>query len=200
MEHADRKIKIAWKSQEKSQDFSTRLFLLRIRLEKALRNELLALEGYGLVNFAKEVILKRVEGINIEGVLDVSDGGEPPVGRHRLGLGRTCHQANGSDSDEGFVKLLELYGEKCFSVTVFVFGKEVYPFGGANHVDSMHLDPSEKEDAQSSLIYSLKHGVYPPLTFGSSSNPEALALQTTKNNIERWGKYIVHGLGLFNFS
>lgn len=35
---------------------------------------------------------------------------------------------------------------------------QVYPFGGPNHVDSMHSDPSETEDAQSSLNYSLKQG------------------------------------------
>ena len=35
---------------------------------------------------------------------------------------------------------------------------QVYPFGGANNVDSMHSDPSEKEDAQSSLNYSFKQG------------------------------------------
>ncbi|CAL0314495.1 unnamed protein product [Lupinus luteus] len=59
---------------------------------------------------------------------------------------------------------------------------QVYPFGSAT--DSMHSDPSEKEDAQSSLNYSFKQGIHPPPTFGSSSNLEALALQTTKNNIE----------------
>ncbi|XP_057449224.1 serine/threonine-protein kinase STY17 isoform X2 [Lotus japonicus] len=51
----------------------------------------------------------------------------------------------------------------------------------------MHLDPSEKEDAQSSLNHSFKQGIHPPPTFGSSSNLEALALQTTKNNIEDGG-------------
>lgn len=35
---------------------------------------------------------------------------------------------------------------------------QVYPFGGANYSDSMHSDPSEMEDAQSSLNYSLKQG------------------------------------------
>ena len=35
---------------------------------------------------------------------------------------------------------------------------QVYPFGGANYADSIHLDPSENEDAQSSLNYSLKQG------------------------------------------
>ncbi|RDX71410.1 Serine/threonine-protein kinase STY17 [Mucuna pruriens] len=64
---------------------------------------------------------------------------------------------------------------------------QVYPFGGANYVDSILSDPSEKEDAQSSLNYSLKQGIHPPPTFGSSSNLEALALQTTKNNIEDGG-------------
>ncbi|KEH27604.1 ACT-like tyrosine kinase family protein [Medicago truncatula] len=61
----------------------------------------------------------------------------------------------------------------------------VYPFAGANHNDSsVHSDPSEKDDAQSSLNYSLKQGIHPPPTFGSSSNLEALALHTNKNNIE----------------
>ncbi|KAL1315993.1 serine/threonine-protein kinase STY17 [Arachis duranensis] len=60
---------------------------------------------------------------------------------------------------------------------------QVYPFGGANNVDSMHSDPSEKEDAQSSLNHSFKQGVHPPPTFGSSSNLEALALQ----NVEHGG-------------
>ncbi|XP_061346017.1 serine/threonine-protein kinase STY17-like isoform X1 [Gastrolobium bilobum] len=64
---------------------------------------------------------------------------------------------------------------------------QVYPFGSANYVDSMHSDPSEKEDAQSSLNYSFKQGIHPPPTFGSSSNLEALALQTTKNSIEDGG-------------
>ncbi|XP_068468646.1 serine/threonine-protein kinase STY17 isoform X2 [Phaseolus vulgaris] len=64
---------------------------------------------------------------------------------------------------------------------------QVYPFGGANYADSIHSDPSEIEDAQSSLNYSLKQGIHPPPTFGSSSNLEALALQTTKNNIEDGG-------------
>ncbi|KOM45269.1 hypothetical protein LR48_Vigan06g057500 [Vigna angularis] len=64
---------------------------------------------------------------------------------------------------------------------------QVYPFGGANYSDSIHSDPSEIEDAQSSLNYSLKQGIHPPPTFGSSSNLEALALQTTKNNIEDGG-------------
>ncbi|KAG5060932.1 Serine/threonine-protein kinase STY17 [Glycine soja] len=64
---------------------------------------------------------------------------------------------------------------------------QVYPFGGANYADSIHLDPSEKEDAQSSLNYSLKQGIHPPPTFGSSSNLEALALQKNKNNIEDGG-------------
>jgi len=36
---------------------------------------------------------------------------------------------------------------------------QVYPFAGANHNDSsVHSDPSEKDDAQSSLNYSLKQG------------------------------------------
>lgn len=36
---------------------------------------------------------------------------------------------------------------------------QVYPFGSANHNDSsMHSNHSEKEDAQSSLNYSLKQG------------------------------------------
>jgi len=35
---------------------------------------------------------------------------------------------------------------------------QVYPFGGANYTDSTHSDPSEIEDAQSSLNYSLKQG------------------------------------------
>ncbi|KAK7309390.1 hypothetical protein RJT34_06077 [Clitoria ternatea] len=61
---------------------------------------------------------------------------------------------------------------------------QVYPFAGANYVDSMLSDPSEKEDAQSSLNCSLKQGIHPPPTFGSSSNLEALGLQTSKNNIE----------------
>ncbi|KAK7307454.1 hypothetical protein VNO77_40533 [Canavalia gladiata] len=64
---------------------------------------------------------------------------------------------------------------------------QVYPFASVNYVDSIHSDPSEKEDAQSSLNYSLKQGIHPPPTFGSSSNLEALALQTTKNNIEDGG-------------
>ncbi|KAK7252998.1 hypothetical protein RIF29_37358 [Crotalaria pallida] len=62
---------------------------------------------------------------------------------------------------------------------------QVHPFGSAT--DSMHSDPSEKEDAQSSLSYSFKQGIHLPPTFGSSSNLEALALQTTKNNIEDGG-------------
>nr|WIL59881.1 nodulation protein [Melilotus officinalis] len=62
---------------------------------------------------------------------------------------------------------------------------QVLPFGSANHNDSsVHSDRSEKDDAQSSLNYSLKQGIHPPPTFGSSSNLEALALQTNKNNIE----------------
>ncbi|CAK8540060.1 unnamed protein product [Lathyrus sativus] len=62
---------------------------------------------------------------------------------------------------------------------------QVHPFGSANHNDSsMHSDQSEKEDAQSSLNYSLKQGIHAPPTFGSSSNLETLALQTNKNNIE----------------
>ncbi|XP_058777733.1 serine/threonine-protein kinase STY17 [Vicia villosa] len=62
---------------------------------------------------------------------------------------------------------------------------QVYPFGSANHNDSsMHSNHSEKEDAQSSLNYSLKQGIHAPPTFGSSSNLEALALQANKNNIE----------------
>ncbi|KAJ1403892.1 Serine-threonine/tyrosine-protein kinase, catalytic domain [Sesbania bispinosa] len=61
---------------------------------------------------------------------------------------------------------------------------QVYPFASANYTDS---DPSEKEDAQSSVNYSFKQGIHPPPTFGSSSNLEALALQTTKNNIEDGG-------------
>lgn len=35
---------------------------------------------------------------------------------------------------------------------------QVYPFGSANNVDTVHSDPSEKEDAQSSLNYSFKQG------------------------------------------
>ncbi|CAL0331946.1 unnamed protein product [Lupinus luteus] len=62
---------------------------------------------------------------------------------------------------------------------------QVYPSGSA--IDSMHSDPSEKEDAQSSLNYSFKQGIHPPPTFGSSSNLETLPLQTTKNNIEDGG-------------
>ncbi|XP_019421295.1 PREDICTED: serine/threonine-protein kinase STY17-like isoform X1 [Lupinus angustifolius] len=62
---------------------------------------------------------------------------------------------------------------------------QVYPSGSAT--DSVHLDPSEKEDAQSSLNYSFKQGIHPPPTFGSSSNLETLPLQTTKNNIEDGG-------------
>ncbi|KAF7829015.1 serine/threonine-protein kinase STY17 isoform X1 [Senna tora] len=62
---------------------------------------------------------------------------------------------------------------------------QVYPYGCSNFVDSMHSDPSEKEDAQSSFNYSFKQGrVHPPPTFGSSSNLEALARQTSKNNFE----------------
>ncbi|KAL2348660.1 hypothetical protein Fmac_002660 [Flemingia macrophylla] len=84
-------------------------------------------------------------------------------------------------------KLLKLAEDPASRPAFQVRLVQVYPFGGANHVDSMHLDPSEKEDAQSSLNYSLKQGVHPPPTFGSSSNLEALALQTTKNNIEDGG-------------
>lgn len=36
---------------------------------------------------------------------------------------------------------------------------QVYPFANANYIDSsVHSDTSEKEDAQSSLNYSLKQG------------------------------------------
>ncbi|XP_028774557.1 serine/threonine-protein kinase STY17 isoform X2 [Neltuma alba] len=61
---------------------------------------------------------------------------------------------------------------------------QVYPYGCANFADSMHSDPSEKEDAQSSFNYSFKQGVHPPPTFGSSSNLEALSRQACKNNAE----------------
>ncbi|KAI4314699.1 hypothetical protein L6164_027583 [Bauhinia variegata] len=61
---------------------------------------------------------------------------------------------------------------------------QVYPFGSTNYGEPMHLDPSVKEDAQSSFNYSFKQGVHPPPTFGSSSNLEALALQAGKNYIE----------------
>ncbi|KAK2423168.1 ACT protein tyrosine kinase family protein [Trifolium repens] len=62
---------------------------------------------------------------------------------------------------------------------------QVYPFGSTHYNDSSeHSDRAEKDDAQSSLNYSLKQGIHPPPTFGSSSNLEALALQTNKNNIE----------------
>ncbi|KAF1861363.1 hypothetical protein Lal_00025647 [Lupinus albus] len=62
---------------------------------------------------------------------------------------------------------------------------QVYPSGSA--IDSVHSDPSEKEDAQSSLNYSFKQGIHPPPTFGSPSNLEAVPLHTTKNNIEDGG-------------
>ncbi|XP_020216293.1 serine/threonine-protein kinase STY17 [Cajanus cajan] len=81
-------------------------------------------------------------------------------------------------------KLLKLAEDPATRPAFQVRLVQVYPFGGANYVDSMHSDPSEKEDAQSSFNYSLKQGIHPPPTFGSSSNLEALALQTTKNSIE----------------
>lgn len=84
-------------------------------------------------------------------------------------------------------KLLKLAEDPATRPAFQVRLVQVYPFGGANYVDSMHSDPSEKEDAQSSLNYSLKQGIHPPPTFGSSSNLEALALQTTKNSIEDGG-------------
>ncbi|TKY70282.1 Serine/threonine-protein kinase HT1 [Spatholobus suberectus] len=84
-------------------------------------------------------------------------------------------------------KLLKLAEDPASRPAFLVRLVQVYPFGGANYVDSIHSDPSEKEDAQSSLNYSLKQGIHPPPTFGSSSNLEALALQTTKNNIEDGG-------------
>lgn len=52
---------------------------------------------------------------------------------------------------------------------------QVYPFGGANYADSIHLDPSEKEDAQSSLNYSLKQG-YGSCIFISVLFPSLLLL------------------------
>ncbi|KAI5438663.1 variant 3, Serine/threonine-protein kinase sty17 [Lathyrus oleraceus] len=82
-------------------------------------------------------------------------------------------------------RLLELAEDPANRPAFQVRLVQVYPFGSANHNDSsMHSDHSEKEDAQSSLNYSLKQGIHAPPTFGSSSNLEALALQTNKNNIE----------------
>ncbi|KAL2333732.1 hypothetical protein Fmac_014945 [Flemingia macrophylla] len=58
-----------------SRDNDSELVLFRrIRLEKALGEKFLALEGYGLVDLAKEVVLGRVEGADVKGVLDVNDG------------------------------------------------------------------------------------------------------------------------------
>ncbi|XP_047148388.1 LOW QUALITY PROTEIN: serine/threonine-protein kinase STY17-like [Vigna umbellata] len=74
---------------------------------------------------------------------------------------------------------------------------QVYPFGGANYSDSIHSDPSEIEDAQSSLNYSLKQGIHPPPHIGSSSNLEAsLQLSNNQNNIEEGEKLIFY---LLNF-
>nr|ACJ85685.1 unknown [Medicago truncatula] len=82
-------------------------------------------------------------------------------------------------------RLLELAEDPANRPAFQVRLVQVYPFAGANHNDSsVHSDPSEKDDAQSSLNYSLKQGIHPPPTFGSSSNLEALALHTNKNNIE----------------
>lgn len=47
-----------------------------IRFEKALGDEFLALEGYGFVDFAEEVVLGGVEGVGVGSVFDVGDGGE----------------------------------------------------------------------------------------------------------------------------
>lgn len=48
----------------------------RIRFEKALGDEFLALESDGFVDFAKEVVLGGIEGVVIGCVFDVGDGGE----------------------------------------------------------------------------------------------------------------------------
>ncbi|KAK2373193.1 Serine/threonine-protein kinase sty17 [Trifolium repens] len=82
-------------------------------------------------------------------------------------------------------RLLELAKDPANRPAFQVRLVQVYPFGSTHYNDSsVHSDRAEKDDAQSSLNYSLKQGIHPPPTFGSSSNLEALALQTNKNNIE----------------
>ncbi|GLT30285.1 hypothetical protein SLA2020_050920 [Shorea laevis] len=60
---------------------------------------------------------------------------------------------------------------------------QVYPAYNGHSVDSVHLDYSTEEDAQSSY-YSNRHGMHPPPTFGSSPNLEALALQANRYHPE----------------
>ncbi|KAI9080454.1 hypothetical protein K1719_037568 [Acacia pycnantha] len=59
---------------------------------------------------------------------------------------------------------------------------QVQPFGSASYGNSMHSDPSENEDAQSS--FKQEKRIHLPPTFGSSSNLEALSRKRSKNNIE----------------
>ncbi|XP_065625892.1 serine/threonine-protein kinase STY17-like isoform X2 [Quercus suber] len=60
----------------------------------------------------------------------------------------------------------------------------VYPIANGNSVDSVNLDSSMKEDAQSSFHNGSRLTIHPPPTFGSSPNPEAPAIQGNKDNVE----------------
>ncbi|KAK9990072.1 hypothetical protein SO802_025057 [Lithocarpus litseifolius] len=61
---------------------------------------------------------------------------------------------------------------------------QVYPIASGNFVDSVNLDSSMKEDAQSSFHSESRLTFHPPPTFGSSPNLEAPSIQGNKDNVE----------------
>ncbi|XVE87494.1 hypothetical protein DITRI_Ditri18aG0122200 [Diplodiscus trichospermus] len=60
---------------------------------------------------------------------------------------------------------------------------QVYPVSTVHSVDSAHSDSCMKDDAQSAYN-SIRQGIHPPPTFGSSPNLEAFALQASRYHIE----------------
>ncbi|KAL4645620.1 hypothetical protein ACB092_02G247400 [Castanea dentata] len=61
---------------------------------------------------------------------------------------------------------------------------QVHPTANGNFVDSVNLDSSMTEDAQSSFHNGSRLTNHPPPTFGSSPNLEASSIQGNKDNVE----------------
>ncbi|XP_075654463.1 serine/threonine-protein kinase STY17-like isoform X2 [Castanea sativa] len=61
---------------------------------------------------------------------------------------------------------------------------QVHPIANGNFVDSVNLDSSMTEDAQSSFHNGSRLTNHPPPTFGSSPNLEASSIQGNKDNVE----------------
>ncbi|XP_027180097.1 serine/threonine-protein kinase STY8-like isoform X1 [Coffea eugenioides] len=61
---------------------------------------------------------------------------------------------------------------------------QVHPSGAENDLDSAHSDSLMREDAQSHTFESNRRGIHPPPTFGSSSNLEALGVQSSGAHVD----------------